>query len=88
MQLKGLEIQNVYCLENLADLVDVVNLVELVGLQRNLNRVLSIPNALMRWSSVDGGTPSLAAAPDRPPTRPRVAASAASMISRSLWGSP
>ena len=39
---------DVYRLENLADLVDVVNLVELVGLQRNLNRVLSIPNALMR----------------------------------------
>ena len=48
MQLKGLEIQNVYCLENLADLVNVVNLVKLVGLQRNLNRVFSIPNVLMR----------------------------------------
>jgi hypothetical protein len=73
---------------NLADLVNVVNLVKLVGRQRNLNCVLSIPNALMRWSSVDGGTPSLAAAPDRPATRPRDAASAASMNSRSVRGSP
>ncbi len=51
--------------------VNLVNLAKLVGPQRNLNCVLSIPNALMRWSSVDGGTPSLAAAPDRPATRPR-----------------
>jgi NAD(P)-dependent dehydrogenase (short-subunit alcohol dehydrogenase family) len=54
------------------------------GLQRNLNCVLLMFNALMRWSSVDGGTPSFAAAPDRPATRPRHSASAASMISRSL----
>ena len=36
------------------------------GLQRNLNCVLLMLNALMRWSSVDGGTPSFAAAPDGP----------------------
>ena len=71
---------------NLADLVNVVNLAKVVGLQRNLNCALSIPNALMRWSSVDGGTPSFAAAPERPATRPRDAASAASMISRSRAG--
>ena len=69
-------------------MVNVVNVVKLVGYQRNLNRALSICNALMRWSSVDGGTPSLTAAPNRPATRPRDAASAASMISLSLWGSP
>ena len=56
--------------------------------QRNLNAVLSIFNALIRWSSVEGGTPSFAAAPDRPATRPRHAASAATIISRSLRGSP
>ena len=73
---------------NLADLVNVVKLAKLVGRQRNLNCVLSIPNALMRCSSVEGGIPSLAAAPEAPEMRPRDAASAASMLSRSLWGSP
>ena len=64
------------------------NLVIAGGLQRNLNCALLMFNALMRWSSVDGGTPSFAAAPDEPPTRPRHSASAASMVSRSLWGAP
>ena len=69
---------------------DPVDLVDLVtgGVQRNLNCALSIFNALMRWSSVDGGTRSFAAAPDDPPTRPRQSASAASMISRSLRAAP
>ena len=73
---------------NLADLVNVVNLAKLVELQRNLNWVLLIPSAFMRWSSVDGGTPSLDAAPNGPATRPRDAVSAASIISSSLWASP
>ena len=42
----------------------------------------------MLCSSVEGGMRSLAAAPDGPATRPRLSASAASMISRSLGGSP
>src|SRR6266404_3079294 len=58
------------------------------GVTRNLNRFLLILRALMRWSSVDGGMPSFAAAPDGPDTRPRLSASAASTISRSLRGSP
>src|SRR5688572_32313396 len=58
------------------------------GLQRNLNCALLMFNALMRWSSVDGGTPSFDAAPDEPPTRPRHSASMASMVSRSLRGAP
>ena len=74
--------------ENLVDLVNLVNLADLAALQRNLNCVLLMPNALMRWSSVDGGTPSFAAAPELPATRPRHSASAASMISRSPRASP
>jgi len=72
------------------DLGDLVDLVDLVtgGLQRNLNCALLIFKALMRLSSVDGGTPSFAAAPDEPPTRPRHATSAASMLCRSLSGPP
>ncbi len=65
-----------------------VNPVITGGLQRNLNCALLMFNALMRWSSVDGGTPSFAAAPDEPPTRPRHTASTASMVSRSLRGAP
>src|SRR4026208_2199490 len=65
-----------------------VNLVITGGLQRNLNCALLMFNALMRWSSVDGGTPSFAAAPDEPPTRPRHTAGTASMGSRSLGGAP
>src|SRR5437016_453138 len=55
--------------------------------QRNLNWPLLIFKALMRVSRVDGGTPSRAAAPDEPETRPLLSASAASIISRSLRGS-
>src|SRR6266403_981149 len=44
--------------------------------------------ALIRVSRVDGGIRSLAAAPDGPETRPLVSASAASIVSRSLRGSP
>src|SRR4029077_20012371 len=55
--------------------------------KRNLNRLLLIFKALTLWSRVDGGIPSLAAAPDNPETRPLLSASAASMISRSLRGS-
>src|SRR5260370_38685482 len=55
--------------------------------QRNLNWPLLIFKVLIRWSRVDGGTPSRAAAPDEPETRPLVSASAASIISRSLRGS-
>src|SRR3954471_824034 len=54
------------------------------GLQPNLNRLLSMCRALILCSSVDGGIRSLAAAPDGPDTRPLLAASAASMILRSL----
>ena len=63
------------------------SLATLLGLQRNLNLSLLIFKALILWSRVDGGIPSLAAAPDVPETRPRHAASAASMISRSLMAS-
>ena len=69
------------------NMVNVVNLVVLaarIRFQRNLNRVLLILKALIRLSSVDGGIPSFAAAPVGPETRPLVAASAASIISRSL----
>src|SRR5580658_6542582 len=55
--------------------------------QRNLNWPLLIFKALMRVSRVDGGIPSLTAAPEGPETRPLVSASAASIISRSLRGS-
>jgi hypothetical protein len=41
----------------------------------------------MRVSRVDGGIPSLPAAPDGPETRPLLLASAPSIISRSLRGS-
>ena len=41
-----------------------------------------------RSSRVEGGIPSLAAAPDGPETRPLVSASAASIISRSLRALP
>ena len=68
-------------------LVNMVILVIAGGLQRNLNLVLSIFRALILWSRVDGGIPSLAAAPAGPETRPLDSASAASMISRSLRGS-
>src|SRR5213594_386167 len=56
----------------------------LIRLQRNLNFVLSILNALILWSRVDGGIPSLAAAPEGPETRPLVSASTASIVSRSV----
>ncbi len=56
--------------------------------QRNLNLPLLIFKALIRVSSVDGGIPSLMAAPDGPATRPLVCASAATIISRSLRCSP
>ena len=51
--------------------------------QRNLNCRLLIFKALILWSRVDGGTPSLAAAPEGPETRPRLSAKARSIISRS-----
>jgi hypothetical protein len=51
--------------------------------QDAVNRPFSIPNCLIFDSSVDAGTPSLAAAPCRPETFPRLFASAASMISLS-----
>src|SRR6202008_2462703 len=69
---------------NQVDLVILGVLVTLIEFQRNLNWVLLILRALILWSRVDGGTPSLAAAPDGPPTRPLVSASAASIISCSL----
>src|ERR1700686_1557596 len=53
-------------------------------LQPYLNGRLSMFKALMRVSRVDGGIRSLAAAPDGPETRPLVAASAASIVSRSV----
>jgi len=53
----------------------------------NLNWDLLIFKALILVASVDGGTPSFAAAPDGPETRPLVSVSAFSMISRSLLGS-
>src|SRR4029077_6789555 len=49
-----------------------------------LNCFLLILRALILWSRVDGGIPSLAAAPDGPQTRPLVSTSAASIMSRSL----
>ena len=52
--------------------------------QPNLKCCLLIFKALIRLSSVDGGTRSLAAAPDGPETRPLVSRSAASITSRSL----
>src|SRR5260370_2387108 len=55
--------------------------------QPNLNCCLLILKALIRFSRVDGGIRSLAAAPDGPETRPLVSASAASIVSRSLRGS-
>src|SRR2546426_7252366 len=56
-------------------------------LQQNLNFILSIFNALILWSRVDGGIPSLAAAPEGPEIRPLVSVSAASIIVRSVRGS-
>ena len=53
----------------------------------NLNCCLLIFKALILSSRVDGGIPSLAAAPDGPETRPLVSASAASIIPRSVPGS-
>src|SRR6266576_1582038 len=75
---------------NPVDLVDRVDREagDTGGLQRNLNCALLMFNALMRWTSVDGGTPSFDAAPDEPPTRPRHSASMASTVSRSLQGAP
>src|SRR6266849_3015702 len=46
-----------------------------------LKRCLSIFSDLIFDSRVDPGMPSLAAAPDSPPTRPRLSRRAASMIS-------
>src|SRR5260370_24358743 len=54
--------------------------------RRYLNWFLLILRALILWSRVDGGIPSLAAAPDGPQTRPLVSTSAASIISRSPRG--
>ena len=68
-------------------LVNMVFVVILPEAQRNLNFTLLIFKALILWSRLDGGIPSLAAAPDGPETRPLEATSAASMISRSLGGS-
>jgi hypothetical protein len=59
----------------------------LLSRHRNLNRLLRILRTLILCSSVDGGTQSLAAAPDGPATRPRLSATAASIISRSQRGS-
>src|ERR1700733_1966829 len=53
----------------------------------NLNWYLLIFKALILAASVEGGIPSLAAAPAGPETRPLVSASAFSMISRSVRGS-
>src|SRR5712671_226978 len=53
-----------------------------------LNRRLSMFKALVLVSGVDGGIRSFAAAPRGPETRPLVSASAASIASRSLRGSP
>src|SRR5437660_11079655 len=55
--------------------------------QPYLNGRLLIFKALILWSRVDGGIPSLAAAPEDPETRPLLSASAVSIISRSLCGS-
>jgi len=95
MQLKP-DVESIAIGETGGSGVDLVDLVDRVdqgsgdtgGLQRNLNCALLMFNALMRWSSVDGGTPSFDAAPDEPPTRPRHSASTASMVSRSLWAAP
>jgi hypothetical protein len=48
--------------------------------QANLNPRLLIFKALILWSRVDGGTPSLAAAPVGPETWPLFSARAASII--------
>src|SRR6266404_1469006 len=53
----------------------------------SLNWLLRIPNFLTRYSKVEGGTWSLAAAPFGPDTRPRLPASASSMICRSRLAS-
>src|SRR5579863_9158428 len=70
------------------NLVFLVSLVARIGRQRNLNRFLLIFKALILWSRVDGGIPSLAAAPEGPEIRPRLSARAASIISFSFHGSP
>ena len=54
--------------------------------QPYLNRRLSMFEALILSSRVEGDIPSLTAAPDGPETRPLVSASAASIISRALCG--
>jgi len=51
----------------------------------DLKRYLSIPRRLIFESSVRVGTPSLAAAPAGPDTRPRLSASAASIMFLSCW---
>jgi hypothetical protein len=73
---------------------DARYLLSLVALDRGelqrqpyLNRRLSIFNALILSSRVEGDIPSLTAAPDGPETRPLLPASADSIISRSLRGS-
>src|ERR1700730_6066540 len=53
----------------------------------SLKWLLRILNLLMRCSKVEGDTRSLAAAPLGPDTRPRLPASASSMICRSRLGS-
>jgi hypothetical protein len=54
---------------------------------RDLKLFFWIFKALILRSRVDGGIPSLAAAPEGPETRPLLSASAASILSRSLRGS-
>src|SRR3984893_15165156 len=53
----------------------------------SLKWLLRILNFLMRCSKVEGATQSLAAAPSGPDTRPRLPASASSMICRSRLAS-
>src|ERR1700681_1286174 len=53
----------------------------------SLKWLLRIFNFRMRYSKVEGGTRSLAAAPFGPDTRPRLPASASSMICRSRLAS-
>ena len=57
-------------------------------LRRNLNWCLLIFRVLILVARLDDGTPSLAAAPNGPETRPLVSASACSMISFSVRESP
>ena len=66
----------------------LVNLVTLGWRQRNLNWFLLIFKALILRSKVDGGIPSLVAAPEAPETRPLLSARAASISSFSFQASP